>query len=319
MALCTLGMLVIAPAIGVWPTPVFEGFYTLFGLDPSIIPASLFANDMGGMNLAQSFCKTEEIGNYNAFIVSSMMGCVISFTIPFSIGVVKQAQHKELFFGLICGIVTIPIGCFVSGLLCGLSPLALLINLLPLIIFAVIVGATLILFPKSCIKCFGVFGRFMKTLGVIGLMCAIFTFLTKIELNPHLNTLENAAFVCVNACVTFSGALPVMFLVAKPLDKPLNKFGSKIGINGVAALAFLGSLITNTTCFGTMDKMDRKGAVLNSAFAVSASFALGSHLAFTMVFDGRYVIPMIIGKLTSGVCAVILALLIYKDNTADAA
>ena len=297
MALCTLGMLVIAPAIGAWLTPFFEGFYQIFGLDPSIIPASLFANDMGGMTLAQSFCKTEEVGNYNAFIVSSMMGCVISFTIPFSIGIVKQHQHKELFFGLICGIVTIPIGCFVAGLLCGLSSLSILINLLPLILFAIIIGFTLVFFPNVCIKCFGIFGRFMKTLGVIGLMCAIFTFLTKIEINPHLNTLEDAAFVCVNACVTFSGALPVMFIVAKLLNKPLNKLGSKIGINGVSALAFLGSLITNATCFGTMDKMDKKGSVLNSAFAVSASFALGSHLAFTMVFDNRYVLPMILGKL----------------------
>ena len=61
--------------------------------------------------------------------------------------------------------------------------------------------------------------------------------------------------------------------------------------------------------------MNKKGVVLNSAFAVSASFALGSHLAFTMAFDKVYVLPMIIGKIVSGVCAVVLALLIYKDDT----
>ena len=63
-----------------------------------------------------------------------------------------------------------------------------------------------------------------------------------------------------------------------------------------------------------MDKMDKKGAVLNSAFAVSASFVFGSHLAFTMAFDSSYIAPMIAGKLVSGVCAVILALIIYRDN-----
>ena len=50
MALSMLGMLVIAPAIGVWLTPIFEGFYKIFKIDPSIIPASLLANDMGGMS-----------------------------------------------------------------------------------------------------------------------------------------------------------------------------------------------------------------------------------------------------------------------------
>ena len=53
---------------------------------------------------------------------------------------------------------------------------------------------------------------------------------------------------------------------------------------------------------------------LVSAFAVSSAFALGGHLAFTMVYNGDYVVPMIVGKLVSGLCALVLALVIYKDN-----
>ena len=105
-----------------------------------------------------------------------------------------------------------------------------------------------------------------------------------------------------------------MFLIAKLLDKPLNKLGSKIGINAVSALALLGNMVTNASTFGVMDKMDKKGVVLNSAYAVSAAFVFGGHLAFTMAFDSAYVGPMIIGKLISGVCAVALALLIYKEK-----
>ena len=121
MAMTMLGMIVIAPAVGVWLTPFFDGFYRVFGIDPSILPASVFANDMGGMGLSQSVCKDAGIGNFNAFVVSSMMGCVISFTIPFSLGLVKKEQHKELFFGLLCGIVTVPVGSFVGGLLSGVG------------------------------------------------------------------------------------------------------------------------------------------------------------------------------------------------------
>ena len=317
MALSMLGMIVIAPAIGAWMTPVFEGFYNVFGIDPSIIPASLFANDMGGMQLAQSVCKTEAIGNYNAFVVSSMMGCVISFTIPLSLGIVQKNQHKELFFGLLCGIVTIPIGSFVAGLICKLNSVVLFLNLLPLILLSIIICVALIFFRNICIKCFTVFGFFMKLLGIAGLICAIFTFLTKIEISPHLDTFENGAYICANACVTLSGTLPFMFLVAKLLHKPLNKFGAKIGINAVSALALLGNLVTNASLFGMMDRMDKKGSVLNSAFAVSAAFVFGGHLAFTMAFDSSYVVPMIVGKLISGVCAVLLALVLYKDNGAE--
>ena len=314
MTLSMLGMIVIAPIIGVWLMPFFNGFYNLLGIDPSIIPASLFANDMGGMTLSQTICVSKGIGNFNAFIVSSMMGCVISFTIPFALGLIKKDQHKEFFFGTICGIVTVPIGCFVAGLFCNLKVGELLLNLLPLIILSIILAILLIFLTKICIKCFEIFGIFVKSLAIVGLVCAIFTFLTKIELSPYLDTFENGAFICANACVTLSGALPFMYIVSKLLNKPLNFLGNKIGVNSISALSFLGTLATNASTFGVMEKMDKKGVVLNSAFAVSASFALGSHLAFTMAFDASYVVPMIIGKLISGICAVVLAFIIYKPT-----
>ncbi len=318
MVFSMLGMLVIAPAIGAWLTPFFDWFYTVFHVDPSVIPASLFANDMGGMTLAQSICKSETIGNFNAFVVSSMLGCVVSFTIPFAIGIVKKEQHKELFFGLLCGITTVPIGCLVGGLLCGIGIVDLVISLLPLIVFAVVLGAALILLPNFCIKAFVVFGHIIRWVAMIGLACAVFTFLTKIPVYEHFDTFENAAFICVNACVTLSGALPLMFVVSKLLNKPLSKVGSKIGIDSFSAFSFLSTLVTNATTFSCTEKMNKKGVVLNSAFAVSAAFVFGSHLAFTMAFNADYIVPVIVGKLVSGVAAVVLAMLIYKEDKTTA-
>lgn len=315
MVLSMIGMLVLAPAVGVWLTPFFEWFYSIFSIDPSIIPASLFANDMGGMTLAQGICKNEAIGNYNAFVVSSMMGCVISFTIPFSIGIVKKEQHKELFFGILCGIVTIPIGSFIAGIMCDLSVLETLINLLPLIILSVIIVFGLIFASNICIKIFSIFGVFMRTAAIVGLAFAIFTFLTKIKINQHFDTLENAAFICVNASVTLCGALPFMSVVSKLLNKPLNKLGEKIGIDGTSAVCLLSTMVTNAPTIGLMEKMNKKGVVLNAAFAVSAAFTFGGHLALTMAFEPKYVTPMIVAKLVSGMCSVLLAMLIYKEKT----
>ena len=315
MALTMLGMIVIAPAIGVLLSPAFDSFYNAFGIDPSIIPASVLANDMGGAPLAQSICKSESIGNYNAFVVSSMMGCVMSFTIPFSLGLVDKEHHSELFLGLLCGIITIPTGCVVSGLVCGIGFGTLMLTLLPLVCLSVIVAVALIFVPKICIKCFSVFGIFMKILAISGLACSIFTFLTKIEICAYFDSFESGALVCANACVTLSGALPLMYILSKLLDKPLNLLGSKIGINSTSAVAIIGTVVTNASTFGVMNRMDKKGIVLNSAFAVSAAFTFGGHLAFTMAFDAGYVLPMIIGKLISGVFALALAFFVYKKHT----
>ena len=314
MALSMLGILVLAPAIGVWLTPAFEWFYKIFRVDPSILPASVFANDMGGMSLAQQICKTQDIGNYNAYVVSAMMGCVISFTIPFATGIVKSDLHQELFFGLLCGIVTIPVGCFVAGLLCKLPFMVLLIDLLPLLILSGVLAVGLLLLPKLCVKVFSIFGKIMQIVSITGLACAIFTFLTNRSVCEHFDTLENAALICVNACITLSGALPFMFVISKLLSKPIGRWGVRLGIDSLSAVAFLSTLVTNASTFGVMEKMNRKGIVINSAFAVSASFVFGSHLAFTMAFDETYVLPMIVGKLISGICEIFLAFIIYKKS-----
>ena len=318
VALSMIGILVLAPAIGVWLSPVFDWFYGVFHIDPSIIPASLFANDMGGMTVSQQICKDPQMGNFNAFIVSSMMGCVVSYTIPVGLGLVKQTQHREMFFGLLCGIVTIPVGCLVSGLLCGLGLWAVVMNLLPLLVISAVIGTALLLIPDICIRVFKVFGQLMRGLSLVGLGCAIFTFLTGRQINPHFDTLENTAFICVNACITLSGALPFMFLMMKLLRRPVDKLGTKMGVNGTSALCLFSTLVSSTPVYGMMDRMDSKGVALNAAFSVSAAFALGAHLALTMVFDESYVVPMIVGKLISGLCGLALALVLYRDKAVTA-
>ena len=61
-----------------------------------------------------------------------------------------------------------------------------------------------------------------------------------------------------------------------------------------------------------MDKMDQKGVMLNSAFAVSAAFTFAGHLAFTVAFDPSYLLPVIVGKITAGILSVIVAGIVYK-------
>lgn len=314
MVLSMLGILVLAPAIGQWLMPFFQWFYSVVGIDPSIIPASIFANDMGGTVLALSACRDAAVGGFSAFVVSSMLGCVISFTIPFALGVVKPHQHKEMFFGFLCGIVTIPVGCFVSGLVCGIKVGTLLLTLLPILLISAILCILLLLFANACIKAFFVFGTAIRWVSVVGLVLGIFTFLTKISINPYFDTFENAAMVCVNACVTLSGALPFMFVLLKLLNKPMQRIGKRIGIDALSTVSLMTVLVTSAPVFGVMERMNKKGVVMNSAFAVSASFAFGSHLAYTMAMDGSYIFPMVLGKVISGVCGVVLAFFLYRDK-----
>lgn len=312
MALSMIGMIVLAPAIAEVIKPVSEFVSNILHIDPSIIPASLFANDMGGAPLAVEMAQNDKIGLYNALAVSSMMGVTVSFTIPFALGVVDKSCHSELLLGLLCGIVTVPVGCFVSGLMCRLPFLELIKTIIPLVIFSAVIGVCMFIFPDGCVKVFKVFGGFITILITIGLYVGIYEFLTGKALIKSAATIEEGASVCLNAVVVLAGAFPFIYILSRILSKPLKSLGSKVGINAEAALGILSTLVTSSTAFASMHKMDKKGAVMNSAFAVSAAFSLGSHLAFTMAFDKNYIPAVVTGKLVAGVLSLVLAAIIYE-------
>jgi len=312
MALSMLGMLVIVPWLASIMDPVFNFVWKFLHIDPSVVPAMLFANDMGGAPLATEIAVNEKIGGFNALIVSSMMGVTVSYTIPYALGVVDFKQHRSLFMGILCGIVTIPIGCFTSGLFLGISFVPLVVDLIPLMIFSGILVWGLLKHPDICIKIFGIFGVAIRGLITVGLVIGIIHFLTGKKLINPMSTLEEGIVVCVNASIVLSGAFVLMNIVAKLLKTPLQKLGNKVGINQVSALGFATSIVSSTPTFGLMYKMDEKGVVLNAAFAVSAAFTFGAHLAFTTAFNATYVSTMIVGKLIAGVLAIFVANYIYE-------
>ena len=312
MALSMIGMITLAPLIADLLEPCFEGFYKLLKMDPSIIPASVFANDMGGDPLAREIMKDEKLGMLHALVTSSMMGCTISFTIPYALGVVQKEKYKELFLGMLCGIVTIPLGCFAAGLITGIPVLTLIYNLLPLLLFSAILAVGLLLAPKMMVKVFSVLGVFMRVIITAGLALGVFQELTKIILIPQLASIWEGADICFRAAMTLCGAFPFMFVLGKLLKKPLALLGKALKINETAAMGFVSTIVSNSPTLEMLNRMDNKGAVLNSAFLVTAAFVLGSHLGYTTSIDGSYVLPMMVAKFVAGIASVAVALFIYK-------
>lgn len=312
LAITMIGMIVISPLLAKLLEPCFAFLYNTFKIDPSIITSSLFANDMGGASLAKEVAKNSDIGLFNGLVVASMMGATISFTIPFALGSVSKEKHKELMLGFLCGIVTIPVGCFFAGLISNIPLGLLLLNLLPLLIFALIVAVGLMYAPQLCIKIFNVIGFIMKVLITIGLCLGMLEYLIDFKPIKGLASFEEGARICLNGAIVLSGAFPLLHILSKLLKKPLKKVGTLLNVNEKSTVGFLGTLATSVSTFEMMSEMDSKGAVLNSAFAVSAAFLLAGHLAFTIAFDAAYLWQMMLGKLISGIFAILFAQIVYK-------
>ncbi len=313
LTLSMAGMLIMAPTVAELLSGISDKFPPF--LDFSVIPASFLANDMGGAPLALRLAKDADIGSFNAYIVSSMMGCTVSFTLPFALQMTAKEHHSDMLFGMLCGIVTIPVGCIVSGFICGLSPTAVVVDLSVLIIFAALVAVGLIKFERVTVKLFSVIGLVMQALITFGLVHGAVEFITDYKLISSADTLENAMSVIINIACIMLGAFPILAILRRILKKPMELLGERLGINEIAGFGFLSTVGTSVSTFEAVSKMDRRGIILNSAFAVSASFVFVDHLAFTMSFSdasAAYVPAMIAGKLISGVSAVVLAYVLCK-------
>ncbi len=314
MALSMIGMLVLAPAIGNVMRPMLGFVKDTFHIDPSVIPASLLANDMGGGSLAIELAADPQMGLFNGLIVAAMMGVIISFTVPFALGVVKKEQHDKLLLGLLCGVVAVPVGCFVAGLVCRIPLLALVLDLLPLVLLAALIATGLMLCPEVCVKIFRVLALLIKILVTVGLLLGATEYLFGVTVIEGLAPIEEGALVCFRISLTLCGVFPLVHLLSRVLGRPLRALGKRIGINEVSMMGFVANLASNSTVFGTMDKMDDKGAVLNSAFAASAAFVFGSHLAYTQANDASFVAPMIVAKLVAGAVSLVVAWIVYENK-----
>ncbi len=306
LALSMVGMLCIAPVLADGLTVVFAPVAEFLHIDLSFLGAFI-ANDMGGAAISKELAGDAAIGGFNGLVVASMMGATICFTVPVSLKMIKKEHHKQVLLGILCGIATMPLGCIVSGLMLKISFGTLLINLLPVILVAIITCVGLILKPQLCSKIFAGIGWAVSAVIAVGLAAAIFEHITKIALIPGMMPAMDAFLIVCDIAVILAGVFPLIAVISKLFSKPFAAIGKKAGINETSVLGLISSLANNIPTFDMAEKMDSKGRVINMAFAVSASFVFGDHLAFTMAFDENFLPAMIVGKLISGIAAIIVA------------
>ena len=99
----------------------------------------------------------------------------------------------------------------------------------------------------------------------------------------------------------------MLAVLRRLLRKPLAAVSRKLGINEVSSGDFLTTLASSLPTLADLPLMDEKGRMLNVAFATSACFVFGDHLAYLAAAAPEVSVPMIAAKLTAGICGLALA------------
>ena len=314
LALSMLGILALAPVLAKLLKPILVPVYGFLGADPAMFAGTILANDMGGAPLAYELAQTQEAARFGGLIIGSMLGATVVFIIPVALGIIQEEDRPALAKGVLAGVVTIPVGAFLGGLTAGFSVGMLLRNLVPIVLFAALIALGLWKFEKAMIRGFLGFGKGVLAVITVGLAAAVFTELTGVTLIPGMAPLSEGIEVVAQIGFVLAGAFPLVYGITKVFRKPLLKLGGLLGMNDIAAAGMVASLANVIPMFGMMKDMDRRGKVVNVAFAVSAAFVFGDHLGFTAGFDSSMLVPVIVAKLTGGAAAVLAALALTRKE-----
>ena len=314
LSLSMLGILALAPVLAELLKPVLVPVFRVLGADPAMFAGSILANDMGGAPLAYELAGTEEAARFGGLIIGSMLGATVVFTIPIALGIIGEEDRSFFAEGILAGIITIPAGALVGGLVAGFPIGMILRNLVPIVLFAGIIVLGLWFFEKAVVKGFLWFGRIIVALITVGLGAGILEHLTGIDLIPGMAPLMDGVEVVAGIGFVLAGAFPLVWVLTKALKKPLMKLGKLIGINETAAAGLIASLANSIPMFSMVRDMDHRGKVVNIAFAVSAAFVFGDHLGFTAGYEPEMLLPVILAKLTAGIAAVPVAIFLSKKT-----
>ena len=315
LAMAMIGVITLAPVLASVLKPVVVPVFSFLGADAAMFAGSILACDMGGGALAAQMTSDPEAALLGGVLTGSMLGATIVFTIPVAMGILDEEDRPAMAKGILCGIVTIPVGVLVGGLVAGFPILMVLRNLIPIVLIAALIAFGLWKSENAMIRGFAGFGKGVVALITAGLAAAIVQELTGFVLIPGMAPISDGFETVGEIAIVLAGAFPLVAVLTKLLRKPLIRLGKVLGINDVSAAGLVASLANSIATFGLVKEMDRRGKVVNVAFAVSAAFVFGDHLGFTAGFAPEMLPAMIIGKLAGGISAVAVALWLTRKDS----
>lgn len=332
------GIMAAIPYISAGISQLIAPLFLALGADPGIAGPIFIASDMGGYQLAKALAQSPE-GWILGLITGFQSGSTIIFVIPVGLVMLRKVDHKYMALGIMAGLLTIPVSIMVIAMTIQMLGLEvrpdiattgvatqalhftwpmLVRNLMPLILFCIALAAALRYFPTLMVYLFLKLGQFMYITVVLVLVASIVQYFTGFfssvfggwgfapiiaDADDQFRALEIAGYVGLMLC----GAFPMVHLLKRFLAKPIERVASRFGMSGVGAAGVLAASANILAMFRLVSEMPPKDKVLVIAFSVCAAFTFGDHMAFSANFQPSLILPLIIGKLSGGLVAMLLA------------
>lgn len=306
-ALSMAGMICLAPVLADALGKIIVPFYRMLGVDPGMF-GSLLAIDMGGYQLAKELAVDSRIGSYAGIVAASIFGCTVVFTIPVGMGMIQEEDRGCFAKGIMVGLVTLPVGLVVGGLLAGLSVPACIWQNLPIFVLALLLLLGLWKIPARMIRGFCIFAKGIRCVITVGLVLGAVEYMCGFSPLKGMIPLTEAMEVVAAIGIVMLGSLPVVEFLQRILRKPFEALGKRAGMNNAGVTGLLVGAVSAIPAISMYRDMDERGKIVNAAFLVSAASMLSAHMGFALSMEPELLGALIGAKLSGGAAAVLAAM-----------
>lgn len=312
LALAMVGIICLAPVIAEALGPIISPIFAYIGADPALF-ASVLANDSGGYALAMKLAVDNDAGLFSGLLVASMLGCTIVLT---PVGLIMLPKWDQPYFakGLLIGLIAIPVGALVGGVIGGFNFGMVVANTIPVAVVSILLAVGLKYIPEKMIKGCLIFGKLIFTVVIGGLIAAAFESMTGVVIIKGMEPVKNAMEIIGIIGVILLGTFPVMAIITKVLEKPLGIVGQKLDLDNISTAGLIVNLANPIPVFQMIPDMRARGKIINTAWLVPATAALGDHLGFTAGVQPDYISMVVFGKISAGVVALVLGLILTRST-----
>ena len=316
-ALSMAGILCLAPLLSQALEHTLAPVWRTLGLDPAML-GGILAIDMGGFQTAQALQADAAFGNFAGILVAATLGCTVTYTIPMGAGMLRGRNPDGFYKGMLIGLGTMPLSLMLGGWIAGIPLLPLLLQMIPVLVFSVLLMLSLHFFSQKAIAAFSAFAALLRWLSVIGLTVGAVQYISGFTLIPALAPLEDAMKTVSGIGIVMLGSLPTAELLQRILSKPLKRLGHCLRLQENSLAALLVGFVSITPALAMLQDMDERGQTMVAAFSVCAASALAAHLGFTLNAAPEMLMPLLATKLFGGILAAALALTFTRRKTSNA-
>lgn len=309
VALSMAGILCLSPVLsgvlGRFAAPICSAA----GIDPGML-GSILPIDMGGYSMAMELAVDPQIGRFSGVLISAMFGCTLVFTIPVGLGAMGAGDRPDFLKGILIGLVSLPAGILVGGLLSGLSFGTILRQTMPVLLLcgALLVG--LLRKPEAMIRLFQGFAKGIRAVSGFGLTVGAVAYMTGWNPIPGFAPLMEAMEVACSIAIVMLGSMPLAELCQRLLRRPFAWVGRRTGLNEVSTTGLLLSVVSVVPALAMVPRMDRRGKVVCGAVCVCGASTFAAHLGYTIAAEPDMAFALLAAKLTGALLGAGLALML---------